>query len=360
MQLELPDALSGEFFLNNRVAKCFNFSKTVLTFSFTFQVSINAVSARRINCDFCKEFSQAQYHLTMSDATIRNFCSYKCVMNFQSQYTKSPITIPSSDDPVPTGIPKRTILQQRTLTPVAPKPAPDHQTKSLPVISSVTSLATIGNGQSSNKTVQNCNKTGQNSQQNSVNNLGANVGTVQSQPPQIVFKQQIIARPPSPVKVHNRVTQCKPLMHTKGVSVRPHPCTKSTQTDDNHQIVVPIPVPIYVPYPMHMYSMPFPVPFPFPLPIPVPIFIPTTRNSAKGIFKDIKRIQEKIPADPFEAELLMMAEMVATEKKPNDTDSDSDDDNRFVVYRIKRNRSSKFCLRFKRFQTFFLLFFFFS
>jgi NADH:ubiquinone oxidoreductase subunit B-like Fe-S oxidoreductase len=71
--------------------------------------------------------------------------------------------------------------------------------------------------------------------------------------------------------------------------------------------------------------MPFPVPMPFPLPIPVPLFIPTTRNSAKGIMKDIKKIQEKIPADPYEAELLMMAEMVATEKKA-DSDSDSVDD----------------------------------
>lgn len=77
---------------------------------------MNAVSAKRIRCDFCKEFSQAQYHLTMSDATIRNFCSYNCVMNFQGQYTKSPITIPNSDDPVPTGLPKRTLAPTRALT----------------------------------------------------------------------------------------------------------------------------------------------------------------------------------------------------------------------------------------------------
>ncbi|KAK2582593.1 hypothetical protein KPH14_004881 [Odynerus spinipes] len=273
-----------------------------------YQVSINAVSAKRINCDFCKEFSQAQYHLTMSDATIRNFCSYNCVMNFQSQYTKSPITIPSGDDPVPTGMPKRT-MPQRTTNQNTPKVNEIQNKKNMPVISSVTSLATMGNGQASPST-----------QQNSVNT------TVQNQVPQIIYKQQIITRPPSPAKIHNKITQCKPLMHTKGVSVRPHPCTKSTQTEEVQQMVIPIPVPIYVPYPVHMFSMPFPIPLPFPLPIPVPVFIPTTRNSAKGIFKDIKRIQEKIPADPFEAELLMMAEMVATEKKNNETDSDSAED----------------------------------
>ncbi|KAK9299987.1 hypothetical protein QLX08_007195 [Tetragonisca angustula] len=280
-----------------------------------YQVSINAVSAKRINCDFCKEFSQAQYHLTMSDATIRNFCSYHCVMNFQAQYTKSPITIPTGDDPVPTGMPKRT-LPQRSINSNNQKANDIQNKKNMPVISSVTSLATIGNGQSSPTT-----------QQNSVNNmLVPSVAISQNQTPQVIYKQHIITRPPSPVQIHNKITQCKPVMHTKGVSVRPHPCTKATQTDGIQQAVVPIPVPIYVPFPVHMYTMPFPVPLPFPLPIPVPIFIPTTRNSAKGIFKEIKRIQEKIPADPFEAELLMMAEMVATEKKTNETDSDSTDD----------------------------------
>ncbi|KAG7199972.1 hypothetical protein KM043_014400 [Ampulex compressa] len=199
-----------------------------------YQVSINAVSAKRINCDFCKEFSQAQYHLTMSDATIRNFCSYNCVMNFQAQYTKSPITIPSSDDPVPTGIPKRTI-PQRAVNQTVQQVNELQNAKNMPVISSVTSLATIGNGQTSPPL-----------QQNNINNVLMSANTaVQNQSPQIIYKQQIITRPPSPVKIHNKTTQCKPVMHTK---------------------------------------------------------------------------------DPFEAELLMMAEMVATEKKANESDSDSADD----------------------------------
>jgi len=58
--------------------------------------------------------------------------------------------------------------------------------------------------------------------------------------------------------------------------------------EKRYPIIVPIPVPIYVPAPMCMYSAPAPVPVPFPLPIPVPIFIPTTRNSMKGIMKEIK------------------------------------------------------------------------
>lgn len=106
-----------------------------------YQVSVNAVSMRRfdlfmlnflnyylniifisffrIKCDHCKSLSQAQYHLTMSDATIRNFCTYQCVMSFQGQYSKNPITLGSEQHktppatsikgaPVPTGAPKRT------------------------------------------------------------------------------------------------------------------------------------------------------------------------------------------------------------------------------------------------------------
>lgn len=48
--------------------------------------------------------------------------------------------------------------------------------------------------------------------------------------------------------------------------------------------------------------------------------------------KEIKKIQVKIPTDPFEAELLMMAEMVAGEKKIDHTDSESDDDDQGGLY----------------------------
>lgn len=53
-------------------------------------------------------------------------------------------------------------------------------------------------------------------------------------------------------------------------------------------IFIPVPVPIFIPAPMRMYSSPYPVPVPITLPIPVPIFIPTTKNSADGILKEIK------------------------------------------------------------------------
>ena len=110
----------------------------------------------------------------------------------------------------------------------------------------------------------------------------------------------------------NKCVQSKPFMQTKGVSCRPHPCHKETQTEGlTNPTPIPIPVPIHVPTPCKMYNAPFPVPVPIPLPFPVPIFIPTTRRSEKGIQKVIKRILNKIPADPFEAELLALAGDVA-------------------------------------------------
>lgn len=42
--------------------------------------------------------------------------------------------------------------------------------------------------------------------------------------------------------------------------------------------------------------------------------------------KEIKKIQDKMPADPFEAELLMMAEMVAGADKKKEEDTDSSED----------------------------------
>lgn len=74
-----------------------------------------------------------------------------------------------------------------------------------------------------------------------------------------------------------------------------------------------------------MYTQYVPFPCPFVLPVPVPIFIPTTRNSAKGIMKEINTIKTKVPNDPLEAELLMMAELVAEDKKP-ESDSSSDEE----------------------------------
>ena len=104
--------------------------------------------------------------------------------------------------------------------------------------------------------------------------------------------KETMVKHPDAVEMKNKATMAKPFMHTKGVSCRPHPCHKSTQTEGpSLPVIVPVAVPFYMPVPTVMYQRPYPVPVPFPIPIPVPIFIPTTRNSARGIMKQIKKIR---------------------------------------------------------------------
>jgi len=169
----------------------------------------------------------------------------------------------------------------------------------LPVISAVSSLA-VGSQQQLQQQIQ-----------------------VQTQTVREMVKETHVLPTELPV-VKNKGMQTKPFMMTKGVSCRPHPCHKETQTEGLTQPVpIPIPVPIHVPTPCKMYNAPFPVPVPIPLPFPVPIFIPTTRHSMKGIEKIIKKILNKIPADPFEAELLALAGDIAG---GGDDSSDSESD----------------------------------
>lgn len=352
------------------------------------EVSMNAMSMKKQQCDQCLLITTPQYHLTMSDATIRNFCTYQCVMMFQSRFSRAPLTLESqqpqadTNSPVPTGLPKRIKSVQAKTTPAVVsnnvsisvkntkvvtkgkttiRAIPKHQLQQqppqgkVPIISNVTSLA-------SGITTRN-RKGGlsMNSLQPVVeleplpSNLllrKTNVATYSNKkisapvevyhpppepaPPKIQVKTQIVTIPPVPKRVSNMSTMCKPSVSTKETQCRPKGVTIGCQTDASLEkvIFIPVPVPIYVPQPMHMYSLPTPIPVPFPLPIPVPIFIPTTRNSANGIMKEIKKIQDKMPTDPFEAELLMMAEMVAGDKKKNDSDSGSDDEEEYSTVAI--------------------------
>ncbi|XP_028039709.1 zinc finger MYM-type protein 3 [Bombyx mandarina] len=296
-----------------------------------YQVSINAVSSRRTKCDLCKRTSLAQYHLTMSDATVRNFCTYQCVMSFQGQYSKhTPPLLPGESidqqKAVPTGAPRRNYNAsgknntQRTAS------------EGLPVISNVQSLASpspsvaITRGKS--KRLAQPPPAAAPPAAPPTPPPPPAPPTPPPPPPPKVYNHVIVKTLP-PREVANKGTMSKPMMVSKGVSCRPHPCTKECQTDSSleRKVLIPVPVPIYVPVPCVMWSLPFPVPVPIPIPVPTPVFIPTTRNSAKGIMKEINKIHDKMPTDPFEAELLMMAEMVAGDKKKDQSDSDTDDDN---------------------------------
>ncbi|XP_075984349.1 zinc finger protein without children isoform X2 [Anticarsia gemmatalis] len=302
-----------------------------------YQVSVNAVSSRRTKCDMCKRTSLAQYHLTMSDATVRNFCTYQCVMSFQGQYSKhTPPLVPGEpidhQKAVPTGAPRRTYPASSKNNAAATKNQ-QRSSGGMPVISSVQSLAAPpplmpSMTRQKSKRLQQPAPEPEPPQAPKTPPPPPKPPTPPPPPPPKIYNHVIVKTLP-PREVANKATMSKPMMVSKGVSCRPHPCTKECQTDPSleRRVLIPVPVPIYVPVPCAMWSIPFPVPVPIPLPIPTPIFIPTTRNSAKGIMKEINKIHDKMPTDPFEAELLMMAEMVAGDKKKDQSDSDTDDDN---------------------------------
>lgn len=47
------------------------------------------------------------------------------------------------------------------------------------------------------------------------------------------------------------------------------------------------------------------------------MFLPVTVDSAERIVETIQEIKQKIPSDPYEAELILMAEMVAEDDEKN-------------------------------------------
>ncbi|XP_068603716.1 zinc finger MYM-type protein 4-like [Brachionichthys hirsutus] len=126
--------------------------------------------------------------------------------------------------------------------------------------------------------------------------------------------------PPSGQKIlKNKAVLCRPLVQSKGVSCKTRTADRDSQTDDSFPqvMIVPIPVPVYVPVPMNMYTQCAPNPMALPVPVPVPMFLPVTVDSAERIVQTIQEIKEKIPSDPFEAELILMAEMVAEQDEMN-------------------------------------------
>uniref|UniRef100_A0A3P9DKG4 Zinc finger MYM-type protein 4-like n=1 Tax=Maylandia zebra TaxID=106582 RepID=A0A3P9DKG4_9CICH len=125
----------------------------------------------------------------------------------------------------------------------------------------------------------------------------------------------------SPTKIlKNKALLCRPLVQNKGVSCKTQTVDVEAQTDDifPKMVILPVPVPVYLPVPMNMYSQCTPKPVGLPLPLPVPMFLPVTMDSAERIVETIQEIKQKIPSDPYEAELILMAEMVAEDDENND------------------------------------------
>ncbi|XP_014113996.1 PREDICTED: zinc finger MYM-type protein 4 isoform X3 [Pseudopodoces humilis] len=132
------------------------------------------------------------------------------------------------------------------------------------------------------------------------------------------------SKPPRLLK--NKALLCKPITQTKATSCKPHTQNKECQTEEEvpaqpQIIVVPVPVPVFVPVPLHLYTQYTPVPLGMPVPVPVPVLIPTTPDNADKITENIQENKEKVSINPFEADLLQMAEMIAEDAEREKTHS---------------------------------------
>lgn len=100
------------------------------------RASLNVPNSSLIKCDQCHNMTPAQYQLDMSDDSLRFFCTYQCVMQFQGQFGRgsvhdhfdksSSLTLASSvktnksnGGPFPIGVAKRVkceLIQQTPLS----------------------------------------------------------------------------------------------------------------------------------------------------------------------------------------------------------------------------------------------------
>uniref|UniRef100_A0A3B3V7M4 Zinc finger MYM-type protein 4-like n=1 Tax=Poecilia latipinna TaxID=48699 RepID=A0A3B3V7M4_9TELE len=189
-----------------------------------------------------------------------------------------------------------------------------------PVIASVMSLADQPAGRS--KSADKPTHLSTRSKTKNSGNISVQTDTAKIHPPPSPLP------PSAPKLLKNKALLCKPLVQNKGVSCKTQTASVEAQTEDAFPsvMVLPVPVPVFVPVPMNMYSQFVPRPLNVPLPLPVPMFLPVTMNSAERIVETIQEIKQKIPSDPYEAELILMAEMVAEgdEEKSSKTETRKD------------------------------------
>uniref|UniRef100_A0A671S4Q0 Zinc finger MYM-type protein 4-like n=1 Tax=Sinocyclocheilus anshuiensis TaxID=1608454 RepID=A0A671S4Q0_9TELE len=259
---------------------------------------------KEIKCSMCRQAKKMTETVKWL-GEIKHFCSLQCLMVFCSlQGTTGavrPVNKPLSTQatsPAPSPGPQSTVNRTSLKTKEA-----------TPVIASVISLSSGQPGVLGNSVLQA-------SVPAATAKSSGNAASTQTDGEK--------ASAPAPRILKNKALLCKPLSQNKGTSCKPNVCDVNTQTDGPSVIVLPVPVPIYVPVPMNLYTQYTPKSVGLPLPVPVPLFFPTTLDSAECIVKTIQEIKEKIPDDPLEADLIMMAEMVAedAEKEKNITVTD--------------------------------------
>ncbi|KAM6108689.1 zinc finger MYM-type protein 4-like isoform 4-T4 [Pterocles gutturalis] len=250
-------------------------------------------------CDGCKRQGKLSESMKWQ-GEIKHFCNLLCILLFCNQQSVS--------DPPPANN-----TANLSTAPASSSGPPSLRKDSTPVIANVVSLASTPAAQ---PTV------------NSNNVLQGAVPTVTAKIIGDASTQtDALKLPPSqpPRLLKNKALLCKPITQTKATSCKPHTQNKECQTEEEvvqpQIIVVPVPVPVFVPVPLHLYTQYTPVPLGMPVPVPVPMLFPTTLDNADKIIETIQDIREKVPPNPFEADLLQMAEMIAEDEEKEKTHS---------------------------------------
>ncbi|XP_018104995.1 zinc finger MYM-type protein 4 isoform X1 [Xenopus laevis] len=255
-------------------------------------------------CDGCKRQGKLSEYLKWR-GEVKHFCNLICILVFCNQQQ-------STTEPTP---PNNTAASVPMVHGVPASSGSLGGKESTPVIANVVSLASAPAAQPS---------------ANSTNVLQGAVPTVTAKIIGDASTQTDALKLPSslpPRLLKNKALLCKPITQTKATSCKPHTQHKECQTEGDGQpqiLVLPVPVPIFIPVPMHLYTQYAPVPLTVPLPIPVPMLIPTTLDNADKIIDAIEDLKEKVPTDPFEADLLQMAEMIAEDEEKEKTLSHGD------------------------------------
>ncbi|XP_073173962.1 zinc finger MYM-type protein 4 isoform X5 [Lepidochelys kempii] len=250
-------------------------------------------------CDGCKRQGKLSESMKWQ-GEIKHFCNLLCILMFCNQQTVS--------EPPP-----QNNTANLSMTPTSSSGPPSLRKDSTPVIANVVSLASAPAAQPT------------------VNSNTVLQGAVPTVTAKIIgdasTQTDALKLPPSqpPRLLKNKALLCKPITQTKATSCKPHTQNKECQTEEDEVrpqiLVVPVPVPVFVPVPLHLFTQYTPVPLGVPVPVPVPMLIPTTLDNADKIIETIQDIKEKIPTNPFEADLLQMAEMIAEDEEKEKTHS---------------------------------------
>lgn len=177
-------------------------------------------------------------------------------------------------------------------------------TSAMPVIQSVSSLASVDENHSSKNKGNDNSKTSLTAKGDQ-KKLEKSYSQVQTM---VNALTETRMRLPEPREFKNKATMTRPVLMAKAVNCPPSPGQRKSPTESpENPSIIPLGIPCYMPVPLPMYQKMYPVLVPIPLPIPVPVLVPTTRKSYDKIFKQIQKIRAKLPNNPFEAEVLSLA-----------------------------------------------------